>query len=182
MKRCSIIIHSVTGNTFIIADHLCKLLREGGVDARLYRVEDPDLHILANENERTNEFLEDLLAIPVVKNEKLLKSDAVVMGCPTYFANVSAEMKAFIDGTIGYYGTGDMNGRLFAAFTSCGGGLDDAKKAIAAMNTWALQMEMELLPVEPLIHISGEEGGIRPSVEFGGLIGSFADVILKALS
>ena len=45
--RCNIIIHSVSGNIFIIASYLKDKLNEAGVDARIYRVEDPDLHILA---------------------------------------------------------------------------------------------------------------------------------------
>ncbi len=53
MKRCSIIIHSVSGNCFIIGNYLKELMAERNVDARLYRVDDPDLHIWANTQETT---------------------------------------------------------------------------------------------------------------------------------
>ncbi|NLV83851.1 MAG: flavodoxin family protein, partial [Spirochaetales bacterium] len=45
MERCAIIIHSVNGNCYIIATYLQELLVKRNVDARLYRVEDSDLHI-----------------------------------------------------------------------------------------------------------------------------------------
>ena len=66
MKRCSIIIHSVSGNCFIIGNYLKELMAERNVDARLYRVDDPDLHIWANTQETTNEFYEDICELPLV--------------------------------------------------------------------------------------------------------------------
>lgn len=53
----------------------------------------------------------------VIKNDdlnsiiaKLAETDAIVLGSPVYFANVTAEMKAFID-RVGY--TSSANGKLF---------------------------------------------------------------------
>ena len=85
------------------------------VDVRFYRVEDPDLHILANESETVNNCYEDITALPIATPEKLVKSDMIILGCPTVFGNVTAEMKSFIDSTIGI----DMentNGITFFSF------------------------------------------------------------------
>ena len=100
MKRCSIIIHSVSGNCYIIGSYLKELMTERNVDARLYRVEDPDLHIWANTQETTNDFYEDILALPIVSTSTLTKSDMVILGSPTRFGNISAEMKTFLDTTL----------------------------------------------------------------------------------
>ena len=88
MKRCSIIIHSVTGNCYIIGSYLKDLLCERNVDARLYRVEDPDLHIWAEKQDTTNDFYEDILALPVASVELLHKSDMIILGAPTRFGNM----------------------------------------------------------------------------------------------
>ena len=75
MKRCSLIIHSVSGNIYIIGEYLRQKLVELGVDARLYRVEDSDLHILANRMDSVNQYYEDILELPVASEETLLKAD-----------------------------------------------------------------------------------------------------------
>ena len=100
MKRCSIIIHSVSGNCFIIGSYLKEALEKCNVDVRFYRVEDTDLHIWANKQETANDYYEDIMGLPVVTPEKLLKSDMIIFGCPTVFGNISAEMKTFIDSTV----------------------------------------------------------------------------------
>ncbi|MFA7540408.1 MAG: NAD(P)H-dependent oxidoreductase, partial [Sphaerochaetaceae bacterium] len=97
MSRCSIIVHSVNGNSYIIASYLQELLKEREVDARLYRVEDPDLHIWANQSDTANDYYEEISSLPVASNSTLEKSKMVIMGCPTSFGNVSSEMKAFME-------------------------------------------------------------------------------------
>ena len=92
MERCSIIVHSVNGNSYIIATVLQELLTERGVDARLYRVEDADAHIWANKSDAANDFYEDIQALPIANESTLLKSKMVILGCPTTFGNVSAEL------------------------------------------------------------------------------------------
>ena len=57
MQRCAIVIHSVNGNVYIIANHMKEVLVELGVDARLYRVADEDLHIWANKKRRSERLL-----------------------------------------------------------------------------------------------------------------------------
>lgn len=182
MKRCSIIIHSVTGNNYIIAFHLKSILEESGIETRLYRVEDADLHIFANKLETSNEYYEELQDLPVVTNEKLTKSNVIVLGCPTYFANMSAEMKTFIDGTIDLYESDALEGKHFACFTSCGGGIEDGQESLASMRRWAEQMKMIEVDAADLIHVSGEEGRIRPSLDFGKDIEEFASSLMAVLN
>ena len=61
MKRCSIVIHSVSGNCYIIGSYLKEALSKRNVDVRFYRVEDPDLHIWANREETVNDYYEDIV-------------------------------------------------------------------------------------------------------------------------
>lgn len=181
MKRCSIIIHSVTGNNYIIATHLEALLEERGIEMRLYRTEDSDLHISANKYESANEYYEEILNVPVATVEKLEKSAMIVLGCPTYFANVSAEMKTFLDSTVDLYASDALEGKQFACFTSCGDSLQDAHMTLEAMRRWAIQMKMTEVPTGDLIHISGEEGRIRPSLDFGKELEAFANKLAAAI-
>ena len=51
--------------------------------------------------------------------EDMLEADAVIVGSPTYYGQMSAKMKAFIDKSTKIHG--QLNGKVGGAFTSSGG-------------------------------------------------------------
>lgn len=54
-----------------------------------------------------------------VKMRDLINSDAIIMGSPTYYGNMSGKMELFIDRTYGIHGK--LAGKVGGAFTSAGG-------------------------------------------------------------
>ncbi len=190
MKRCSIIVHSVNGNCFIMGQYLQELLIERSCDARLYRVNDEDLHIWANKLETANDFLEDILALPIANTSTLKKSEMVIFGCPTLFGNVSAEMKAFLDSTYEYSENREFESKFFACFTSCTHSTCEGAHAIDSMLLWAQNMGMLHIPfgvhteidshnqpVAGLVHLAGKENLIRPSQKLGKVMEVYADTL-----
>ncbi len=188
MKRCSIIIHSVSGNCFIIGSYLKEALEKRNVDVRFYRVEDPDLHIWANKEETANDYYEEIISLPVVTPEKLLKSDMIIFGCPTVFGNVSAEMKTFIDSTVAMCEDHALADKFFACFTSCKYSLCEGSRALDAMTFWAqgngmihipfgIHKEMPSChqPVQGIAHLEGKESLVRPSTQLGEEIEMYAE-------
>lgn len=190
MKRCSIIFHSVCGNNYIIASAFQESLQEQGLDARLYRVKDEDLHIWANQLEIANDYYEEILALPVANSETLLKSDLIILGSPTYFANVSSEMKSFMDSSSIYFDDGKLTGKYFACFTSCslleGGGV----LCLQNMIHYAQHMGLthiplgrqvnhidEKQPVSGILHCSGKQSSIRPSDTLGKSLDFYAKIL-----
>lgn len=194
MKRCSIIIHSVNGNCYIMGSYLKEKLEERNVEVKFYKVEDPDLHIWANQSETANDFYEDILAMPTVSIEKLEKSDMIIIGCPTIFGNVSAEMKAFLDSTWNLSENKSLEYKLFACFTSCKNSICEGAYALDSMIHWAQNMSMLHIPfgvrcdkadcmnpVSGLLHLEGKEGLIRPSMTLGNDIEYYADNLASFL-
>lgn len=189
MSRCSIVVHSVNGNSYIIAAYLQELLKERGVDARLYRVEDPDLHIWANQSDTANDFYEEISALPVASKSTLEKSKMVILGCPTSFGNVSAEMKAFMESTYSLAEEGIMKGRYFACFTSalnfsegslCLNNLIHYSNALAMVHIpLGVQgaLERESQPVAGIVHVAGKENTIRPSSKLGDVLALYSDTL-----
>lgn len=190
MKRCSIIIHSVSGNCFIIGSYLKELMDQRNVDARLYRVEDPDLHIWANTQETTNDYYEDILALPVASLSTLLKSDMVILGSPTRFGNITAEMKTFLDTTLPLSKDRSLETKFFACFTSCSHSTCEGAHTLNAMIYWSQNMgmlhipygvheEIENLdqPVAGIVHLAGKEDAIRPSEQLGQEMEVYADIL-----
>ncbi|MFA6776658.1 MAG: flavodoxin family protein [Sphaerochaetaceae bacterium] len=188
MKRCSIIIHSVTGNCYILGSYLKDLMCERNVDARLYRVEDQDLHIWAEKQDTTNEFYEDIFALPVASTDLLLKSDMIILGSPTRFGNTTSEMKAFLDGTYPLSENRELNGKFFACFTSCSHSTNEGAHALDSMIFWAqcqglihipfgvhTDIDDQNQPAAGIVHLAGKENMIRPSEQLGAIMSVYAD-------
>jgi len=55
---------------------------------------------------------------PVAKIEELANYDAVIVGAPTRFGRIPAQMAAFLDQAGGLWVKGALNGKVGAAFTS----------------------------------------------------------------
>ena len=192
MNRCSIIVHSVNGNSYIIATYLQEQLKEREVDARLYRVEDADLHIWANKSDSANDFYEDIQALPIASESTLLKSSMVILGCPTTFGNVSAEMKTFMDSTYALMESRQMAGRYFACFTSSTYSICEGAFCLDSFVHYAQTMGMVHIPlgihdsiawanqpVSGIVHLAGKENAIRPSKQLGEVLAVYADTLAQ---
>lgn len=192
MNRCSIVIHSVHGNTYIIATYLQELLSKRDVDARLYRVEDADLHIWANQSDAANEFYEDIQNLALASEETLVKSKMLILGCPTICGNVSAEMKAFMDTTYPLAEKKVMAGKYFACFTSSTHSVYEGAFCLDVMVRYAQTLGMLHVPVgmrvengwndQPvngIVHLAGREHTIRPSKQLGDILAVYANMLVS---
>jgi NAD(P)H dehydrogenase (quinone) len=66
-------------------------------------------------------------SVAEVKADDLLNYDAIVVGSPTYYGQMAAEIKKLIDDTVGFHGK--LDGKVGAAFSSAaniGGGNETA--------------------------------------------------------
>ena len=163
--RANIIFHSVSGNLYIIADTFREALSRNGIDARLYRIDDPDLHLLANERNDVNEYYEDIMDLPTATNEKLLNADLILLGVPSIFGMPSAEMKAFLDGTMDLYDRKALKGRKFWTFSTSRISYGDALDAVESAEHWADRMGLEPLDFPPYTHKDGIMMPNRPGEE-----------------
>lgn len=163
--RVNIIFHSVSGNLYIIADTFCEKLKEVGVDARLYRIDDPDLHLLAAERNDVNEYYEDIMNLPLASNEKLRNADVIMLGIPSVFGMPSAEMKTFLDKSWPLYEAEGLEGKYFYPFATSRISYKDALDAIESVENWAHLMGMKSLDFPAFTHRDGEMMPRRPGEE-----------------
>ncbi len=94
MPKGLVVYDSKTGNTEKMAMAISQGMEGGGLEVKVKRVEDASLSDLTD-------------------------ADAIVLGSPTYFANMSGSMKGFIDKSIEVY-PDKLKDKVGAAFTSCG--------------------------------------------------------------
>lgn len=107
MTKVLVIYDSRTGNTEKMADAVAEGVREvEGVSIAVMNVEKAKL--------------DDLLA-----------ADAIILGSPTYYGNMSGRIKEFLDTTFNIHGK--LKGKVGGAFTSSGGIACGAETTLLAM-------------------------------------------------
>lgn len=88
------------GNTAILIGYVLRELEKEGIETEMVQLAGSRIHgciacMKCFENKDQRCSVKDDIANDCI--EKMLAADAVILGSPTYFANVSTEMKALID-------------------------------------------------------------------------------------
>ncbi len=178
--RVNIIIHSISGNLYLIAKSLQDQLSPMGIDTRIYSVADSDLHIAANERSDVNEYYEEITSLPEATARKLEKADVIILATPSRFGMPTAEMKAFLDTTWPLYEREALRGKGFYAIASSQVSEDDGERAALCLYSWSSMMGMSNIPFTPYIHKEGTLMPNRPSEEIDDMARRFG-IILSAL-
>lgn len=112
-----VVYHSMYGNTLKMA----KAVAEGASTAKnaevqLARVPDITPQELIERNERMKNAFILQKGIPVARIEELPHYDAIIVGSPGRFGNMSSSMKHFIDRAASLRDTGALEGRIGGVF------------------------------------------------------------------
>ena len=91
MAEALVIYYSRTGNTKKMAESIAEGIKKEAVEVLLKDVKD-------------------------IKVDELLKYDAIVIGSPTYYGSMSAEIKKLLDDSVKFHGK--LEGKIGAAFSS----------------------------------------------------------------
>jgi NAD(P)H dehydrogenase (quinone) len=91
MAKAIVIYYSQTGNTKKMAESVIEGLRKEGLEAVIKNVKD-------------------------VAASELLKYDAIIIGSPTYYGSMAAEIKKLLDDSVAFHG--QLNAKVGAAFAS----------------------------------------------------------------
>ncbi len=79
--------------------------------------------------------------------ELLAEADTIVFGSPTYFANVSAEFKAFMEATGSVYSRQLWKNKLAAGFTNSSSTNGDKLHTLISLSLFAAQQGMVWIPL-----------------------------------
>lgn len=116
MAKVLIVYDSRSGNTEKMAKAVEQGARGGGANVRLMMVKEARL-------------------------SDLEWADGVILGSPTYFGNMSARMKQFIDRSVGLFAKGKLQIKVGAAFTSADGTGTGAEMAALSLISALVQYE-----------------------------------------
>lgn len=172
----AVVFHSVCANTFLMAREYRDAFSELGARVSFFRLHDPGYAATADAFPASREYKSDILRTPELSSPaQVLDADALFLGSPTYFGNVSAPVKAFMDSFVDYWAQGPLVGKLFGGFASAGTPQGGADLCLMALNHFALHMGMSPLsapstlpgavqPAYGLCHWSGDNADRRPDL------------------
>ncbi len=145
--RIVVVFHSVCGNTYLMAKTFYDSLSGEGQEVSLLRVRDDSWEWQTDVPDESRQVLEQMQSVPLVTPEDILEADLVVLGSPTYFGNVSAQMKTFMDETAKFWFHARYAGKKMGAFTSAGNPEGGGDLCLQALHTYAKYMGMLSVPV-----------------------------------
>ncbi|AGK59346.1 WrbA protein, flavodoxin-like domain, trp repressor-binding protein [Hyphomicrobium denitrificans 1NES1] len=113
MTKVLVLYYSSYGHIEKMAESVAAGVREGGADVVIKRV--PEL--VPEDVARKAHFKLDQQA-PIATVDELPEYDAIIIGVPTRFGNMPAQMKNFLDQTGGLWAGGKLIGKVGSVFTS----------------------------------------------------------------
>lgn len=118
MTKLLVLYHSMYGHIETMANAVAEGARGvAGVEVTVKRVpETMDAEIFKNSGGKTDQVA--AVATPA----ELAQYDAIIVGTPTRFGNMSAQMRTFFDQTGGLWAKGALAGKVASVFTSTGTG------------------------------------------------------------
>jgi NAD(P)H dehydrogenase (quinone) len=141
MSKVLIVYDSATGNTEKMAVAIGDGFKESGVPVELKKVK--------------NTTLDDLVA-----------ADAIVLGSPTYFGNVSGTIKTFIDKTEKLYPVG-LKDKIGAAFVSAAAVSDGCETALLSLIQTLLIHRLIIVGLQENAKVIGHTAGSMGAVSIG---------------
>ena len=113
MAKVLVLYYSSYGHIETMAQAVAEGAREAGAEVVIKRV--PEL--VPEEVARKSGFKLDQAA-PIATVDELPNYDAIILGVPTRFGNMPAQMKNFLDQTGGLWFQGKLIGKVGSVFTS----------------------------------------------------------------
>lgn len=113
LSKVLILYYSTYGHVEKLASAVAAGAREAGAMVDIKRVPETAPEAVA----KAAHFKVDQAA-PVAKIEDLVNYDAIIIGGPTRFGRMAAQMTAYLDQAGGLWAKGALNGKVGSAFTS----------------------------------------------------------------
>src|SRR5690606_31957390 len=115
MTRVLVLYYSSHGHVAALADAVAEGVRSVGAEAVVKRVPE-----LVPEAVARRAGYRVATGVPVASVQELADYDAIVLGTPTRFGNMAAQMKNFLDQAGGLWSRDALVGKVGAVFTSTG--------------------------------------------------------------
>lgn len=146
--KIAVVFHSVCANTYLMAKEYQTAFAELGAEVAFYRLHDPNYAVTADAFPASREYKEEITGVEELTSPtQVLDCDALFLGSPTYFGNVSAPVKAFMDSFVDYWAEAKLAGKFFGGFASAGTPQGGCDICLQALCHFAMHMGMCIISV-----------------------------------
>ncbi|MCW3838129.1 NAD(P)H:quinone oxidoreductase [Sphingomonas canadensis] len=140
MARVLVLYYSSHGHIEAMAGAIAEGVARGGGEAVVKRVpETAPPEMIAAKQIRTDQ------PAPVCTVDEMAEYDAIVIGAPTRYGRLPAQMAAFLDQTGGLWARGTLNGKVGAAFASSASQHGGQETTLFALITNMLHLGMVIV-------------------------------------
>ncbi|WBB59657.1 NAD(P)H:quinone oxidoreductase [Streptomyces sp. WMMC500] len=116
----TIVYYSATGTIATIAQEMADCAGKAGAEVRLRRVPELAPRSAIESNPAWAAHAAATADVPEAVPDDLVWADAVLMGSPTRFGNVSSQLKQFVDTLSEPWRRGLLSDKVYSGFTSTG--------------------------------------------------------------
>lgn len=144
--KIQVIFYSTYGHVWKLAEAVAEGARAAGADVQLLRVAEtlPD-DVVAKMG--ATEAQKAFAHVPLADARKLQEADAIILGAPTRFGSVPAQMRAFLDNTGGQWVSGALIGKVGSGFTSTASQHGGQETTLLTLSTFFYHMGMVIVGV-----------------------------------
>jgi NAD(P)H dehydrogenase (quinone) len=116
--KCVVVYYSATGTTYALARAIEEGAKSAGAEVRVRKVRElaPEQAIASNQGWAAHRL--ETQDVPEATLADLEWADAIVMGAPTRYGMIAAQLKQFIDTTGPLWGAGKLVNKFTSGFTS----------------------------------------------------------------
>ncbi|MEV0186224.1 NAD(P)H:quinone oxidoreductase [Streptomyces sp. NPDC050625] len=116
--KLAVIYYSSTGVSSEIAKELAHAAEKAGAEVRLLKTTELAPEEAIASNEAWAAHAEATASIPVATPADVEWADAVILGTPTRFGNISSQLKQFIDTLGGLWAQGKLANKVYSGFVT----------------------------------------------------------------
>lgn len=119
--KVAVVFYSFTGNVAKMARHIALSAEKAGAEVRLLRVAELAPKEAVESNPAAAANAEEIADIPLATGEDIVWADAVIMGSPTRYGNIAAQLKQFIDTLGPLWAQGKLADKVYSGFAATSG-------------------------------------------------------------
>jgi NAD(P)H dehydrogenase (quinone) len=116
--KLAVIYYSSTGTGTEIANEIAAAAEKAGAEVRVRKAAELAPQSAIDSNPAWAAHHAATADVPAPTLDDLDWADAVILGSPTRFGNIAAQLKQFLDTTSGLWGQGKLQDKVYSGFTS----------------------------------------------------------------
>jgi len=114
--KIMLLYYSMFGNNFLMAKAVCRGIEDNGGEAILRTVPELLPQTVIDKNERIKRAKEMQKGVAIAKLDELDGIDGIILGSPTRFGNMCAQLRNFLDQTGSLWAKGALIGKPAGVF------------------------------------------------------------------